>query len=82
MAYPGILFGGEAVSTNAVEDREQKERGSGGGRPLVRGSGGSCNLYKNFISYSKVFLIFGTLRLFVMANNLFFISNIKKCKPR
>ena len=32
-------------STNSVEDREQKERGSGGcGRPLVRGSGGSCNL--------------------------------------
>ena len=28
-------------STNSVEDRE---RGSGGGSPLVRGSGGSCNL--------------------------------------
>jgi len=31
-------------STNSVEDRGQKERGSGGGSPLVRGSGGSCNL--------------------------------------
>ena len=31
-------------STNSVEDRGQRERGSGGGRPLVRGSGGSCNL--------------------------------------
>ena len=28
-------------STNSVEDRE---RGSGGGSPLVKGSGGSCNL--------------------------------------
>jgi hypothetical protein len=26
------------VSTNSVEDRGQKERGSGGGSPLVRGS--------------------------------------------
>jgi hypothetical protein len=31
-------------STNTVEDREQRERGSGGGSPLVRGSGGSRNL--------------------------------------
>jgi hypothetical protein len=31
-------------STNPVEDRGQKERGSGGGSPIVRGSGGSCNL--------------------------------------
>jgi hypothetical protein len=31
-------------STNSVEDREKRERGSGGGSPLVRGSGGSCNL--------------------------------------
>jgi hypothetical protein len=28
-------------STNSVEDRE---RGSAGGSPLLRGSGGSCNL--------------------------------------
>jgi hypothetical protein len=35
VAYPGILFGGEG-STNAVEDRGQREPGSGGGRPLVR----------------------------------------------
>ena len=42
VAYPGILFGGG--STNSVEDRGQRERGSEGGSPLVRGSGGSCNL--------------------------------------
>ena len=42
VAYPGIFFGGG--STDSVEDRGQRERGSGGGSPLVRGSGGSCNL--------------------------------------
>ena len=31
-------------STNSVEDRGQREWGSGGGSPLVRSSGGSCNL--------------------------------------
>ena len=43
VAYPGILFG-RGGSTNSVEDRGQRERGSGDGSPLVRGSGGSCNL--------------------------------------
>jgi hypothetical protein len=46
VAYPGIFmwvgvyttnfFSGD--STNAVEDRRQREQGSGGGSPLVRGS--------------------------------------------
>jgi len=41
-----ILFvGGEGgYSTNLVEDRGQRERGSGDGSLLVMGSGGSCNL--------------------------------------
>ena len=39
---PRILFGGG--STNSAEGRGQRERGSGGGSPLVRCSGGSCNL--------------------------------------
>ena len=30
--------------SNSIEDRGQRERGSGGGSPLVRGSGGSCDL--------------------------------------
>ena len=41
MAYPGFFLGG---STNSVEDRGQRKGGSGCGSPLVRGSGGSCNL--------------------------------------
>ena len=44
VAYPGIFFRGG--STNSVEDRGQRGQGSGGGSPLVRGSGGSCNLVK------------------------------------
>jgi hypothetical protein len=48
VAYPGIFFGGwgggGGGSTNSVEDRGQRERGSGCGSPLLRGSGGRCNL--------------------------------------
>jgi hypothetical protein len=40
VAYPGILFGG---STDSVEDRGHRERGSGGGSPLVRGSAQFAN---------------------------------------
>ena len=40
-------------STNSVEDRGQTERGSGAGSPLVRGSGGSCNLVQE-ISFHMV----------------------------
>ena len=45
VAYPGILFGGGLI--NSVEDRVQRERGSGGGSPPVRGSGGSCDLVQD-----------------------------------
>ena len=38
------FFPGGGGSTNLFEDRRQRERGSGGCAPLVRGSGGSCNL--------------------------------------
>jgi hypothetical protein len=48
VAYPGIFFLGGGGSTNSVKDREQREQGSGGGSPVVRGSGGGCNWYKKF----------------------------------
>ena len=51
VTYPGILLG--AGSTNSVEDRGQRERRSGGSSPLVRGSGGSCNLEQE-ISFHMV----------------------------
>jgi len=41
---PRNFVPGGGDSTNSVEDRRQRERGSRGGSPLVRGSGGSCNL--------------------------------------
>ena len=41
---PQEFFSGGGGSTNSVEDRGQRGRGSGGSSPLVRGSGGSCNL--------------------------------------
>jgi hypothetical protein len=42
VAYPGTFFRGGG-STNSVEDRGQRT-GIWGRQPLVRGSGGSCNL--------------------------------------
>ena len=42
VAYPRIFFGGGVNKFSWG----QRERGSGGGSPLVRGSGGSCNLVK------------------------------------
>ena len=41
---PRNFVRGWEVSPYSVEDRGQRERGSGGGSPLVMGSGGSCNL--------------------------------------
>jgi hypothetical protein len=41
VAYPELFFGGG--STNSVEDRGQREQGSGGGNPLVRGSAQFAN---------------------------------------
>ena len=78
VAYPGILFWGGGNSTNSVEDRGQRERGPGGGSPLVSGSGSSCNLVQG-ISFHivKFLLIFGTLRIFMMTTNLFVIANPK-----
>ena len=52
VAYPGILFGGREVVFNKFS-WGQRERGYGGGSPLVRGSGGSCNLLQE-ISYHIV----------------------------
>jgi hypothetical protein len=37
-----FFFGGG--SKNSVEDIGERERGSAGGSPLGRGSGGTCNL--------------------------------------
>ena len=49
---PRNFFRGRG-STNSVEDRGERERGSGGGSPLVRGFGSSCNLVQE-ISFRMV----------------------------
>ena len=80
VVYPGILFR-LGVQQIQFEERGQRERGSGGGSPLVRGSGGSRNFgIRNFIPYSKIFLIFGSLRLFMITDNLFVIANVKQLR--
>jgi len=53
MCFVGGGGGGGGGSTNSVEDRGQREQGPGTGRPLVRGSGGSCNLVQE-ISFHMV----------------------------
>jgi len=43
--------------------------------------GGVCSKkWVHFISYSKIFLIFGTLRRFTMTTNLFVIANVKQLR--
>jgi hypothetical protein len=46
VTYPGIfpgVGGGGQQSTNSIEDRGQRERGSGDGSPLVKGSAEFAN---------------------------------------
>jgi hypothetical protein len=57
VAYRGILLGGG--STNSVGDKGQRERRSGGGSPLVRGSAQFANDW-NTLSFSVVTDVFST----------------------
>jgi len=41
-----FFSGGWGGSKNSAEGRGRRERGSGGGSPLVKSSGGSCNLVR------------------------------------
>jgi len=49
---------GVGGSTNSVEDRGERERGSGGGSPLVRGSGGNCDLVQEISFHTVKFSYF------------------------
>ena len=71
--------GGGVGSTNSVEDRKNGDLG--GGSPHSQGFW--RQLYfgtRNFISYRKIFVIFGTLRLFMMTTNLFVTVNVKELR--
>ena len=52
VAYPGIFFRGGGGGFNKFS-LGQRERDLGGSSPLVRGSGGSCNLVQE-ISFHMV----------------------------
>jgi len=56
VAYAELFFGGG--STNSVDDRGQRERGSGGGSHLVRSSEGSCNLVQEISFHIVKFYYF------------------------
>jgi len=74
VVYPGILFRRGGGSTNSVEDRENGDLG------VVAPQSGVLQvavIWYNFISYSKIFLIFGILRLLMMTSNLFVNANVK-----
>ena len=80
MAYPAILFrGGFQQIQLRTQDTENGDLGTVA--PLVRGSGGSCNLVQE-ISFHivKFSSFFATLRLFMMTNNLFVIANVKQLR--
>ena len=59
-----------------TEDRENGDLG--GGSPLVRGSGGSCNLVQEISFRIVKFLNFSYFRIFMMTTNLFVIVNVKE----
>jgi len=74
VVYPGILFRRGGGSKNTVEDRENGDLG------VVAPQSGVLQvavIWYNFISYSKIFLIFGILRLLMMTSNLFVNANVK-----
>jgi len=82
VAYPGILFGGGGGGGRFQQIQFRTEdMDLGGGSPLVRGSGGSCNFVQE-ISFHivKSSSIFGTLRLFMTTTNLFVIANAKQLR--
>jgi hypothetical protein len=61
-----FFFGGWGGSTNSVEDRGQRERGSGGGSHLVRGSAQFAIRF-DFVKLSGCR---GLLRMYVFSTEL------------
>jgi len=58
---PRNFVGVGGGSTNSVEDRGHREQGSGGGSPIIRGSGGSCVLVKQMLFHIVRFSYFSVL---------------------
>ena len=73
VAYPGILFGG-----GFQQIQLRTEEGENGDLGAVAPYSGVLEAAVIFISCNKIFLIFGTLRLFMMTTNLSVIANVKQ----
>ena len=71
-------MGGGRGSTYSVEDRENGDLGAVA--PYSGVLKAAVIWYKKFHSYSKIFSILGTLRLFMMTTNLFVIANVKQLR--
>ena len=75
MAYPGIFFRGGFQQIQLRTERT----GSGGGSPLVRGSGGSCNLVQEISFHIVRFSQFLVLQT-IYDDNQFVIVNVKQLR--
>jgi len=56
VAYPGILFGGGGVQQIRLRTEDRENGNLGAVAPLVRGSGGSCNLVewkRNLVAHGE-----------------------------
>ena len=73
------FFGGGGFNKFSWGQRTER-KGMWGGNPLVRGSGGSRNLVQEIYFHIVNFLIFGTLRLFMITASLFVIANVKQLR--
>jgi len=74
------LFGG-GVQQIQLRRQDIENGDLGAVAPLVRGSGGSCNLVQDISFHTVKFsLLFGTLRLFMITTNLFAIANVKQLR--
>ena len=59
---------------------ENEDLGAVASYPLVKSSGGSCDLVQDISFHILSFLIFDTLRQFMMTTNLFVITNVKQLR--
>ena len=75
MAHPGIFF-----RQLRTEDRQNGDLGVVAPYSGVLEAAVIWYCTRNFISYSKILLIFGTLRLFMMTTNLFVFANVKQLR--
>ena len=77
VAYPGIFLGGAGFNKFSSGQRTERT-GVWGHSPLVRGSGGSCNLVQEISFHIVKFSYFLVLLRLFMITNLFVIASVKQ----